>query len=77
MRFCDEPAEFAIYEIDDIEYHKCPVQEITDESYEALSLYSFYKNGFLPEAGGVLDQDYRVIQQIRIIDAVLAGERKQ
>jgi len=42
-----------------------------------LSQYQFFKSGFLPCAGGLLDQPNKFIEQMQIIEAVLFDERKK
>jgi hypothetical protein len=39
---------------------------------EAVGLYRHYRQGFLPGAGGILDQQERHLEMIETIDAVLA-----
>ena len=35
-------------------------------------LYGFYKNGYLPEEGAILDQSNSLMQSFRILDATMA-----
>lgn len=63
-----------MFEIDGTEFKRCPVQFITQESLGALDLYRFYKDGFLPAAGGILDQPHRIMEQIRIVGAIASDE---
>jgi len=68
-RFCEKDAGFDAYEINGDTFRRCPVRYITEESFDALSQYQFYKNGFLPFAGGFLEQPNKFIEQMRIIEA--------
>jgi hypothetical protein len=41
---------------------------VTGESFEYIRAYNFYKNGFLPNAGGWLDQPAKLLDAFNIID---------
>jgi hypothetical protein len=66
-RFCHEDAPFPIFTIDGEDFLRCPVQFISQESFEALALFTYYQDGFLPEAGGIFDQPNLTIAQIRTV----------
>jgi len=76
-RHCREKSPFPMYEINGEKFYTCPVGHITRESYEALALYSVYKDGFLPEAGGIMDQDNRIMEQMRIIARAVHEAQKK
>lgn len=67
MRFCEEDAEYALYEINGEDYFRCPVSQVTDESCEMLTIYSFFKDGHLPQPGSLFDQDFRMIEALKIV----------
>ena len=73
-RFCpdEEPAPFAIFTIDEQDFTTCPVREVRSESLDALRMYNFYSAGFLPTAGGILDQPNILMEQIEVVRAVEA-----
>ena len=52
----------------------CPVRAVKPESLEALRMYNFYQAGFLPSAGGILDQPNYLLEQMEIIRAVEGEE---
>jgi len=56
---------------------RCPVQYITDDSFNAISEYRFYRDGHLPEAGGWLDQPNKVMEQMLIIDGVVKEDAEK
>ncbi len=47
----------------------CPRLYITKKALTAVRLWQFYKKGFLPYEGGILNQPYRVVQWFQVIDA--------
>jgi len=47
---------------------RCPLTQITAQSYEFIKAYSFYEKGFLPNAGGWLDQSNKFVQGILVLD---------
>ena len=47
----------------------CPRLAVNRQSLRAIKLWQFYKNGFLPYEGGILNQPYRVVQWLQTIDA--------
>jgi hypothetical protein len=72
-RFCPEEGQKApvpLFDIDGENYFSCPVMDVTPESFEGLADYIFFSNGFLPGAGGYLDQSYKTIQTIRLVQSV-------
>jgi hypothetical protein len=75
-RFCKEDAPYSIIEINGEEFKRCPVQLVTSDSMEALHMYGFYNNGFLPCAGGFLEQPNRVMEQMVIIGNQIAESQK-
>lgn len=74
MRHCHEDAEYALFEIDGTEFRRCPVQFIEPESFDALDAYRFYRDGFLPVAGGIYDQPAKAMELIGIVGAIAADE---
>lgn len=72
-RHCDDsnPAPFPMFAIEDIglESHTCLLPMVTDESRQMMRLYSHYKNGALPFAGGILDQPEAFSDAMAVIDS--------
>jgi hypothetical protein len=59
--------------VDGREYERCPVAAVDRrEAFGAFSLFRHYKAGFLPGAGGVLDQAEIALEQIEVLAAVVA-----
>lgn len=47
---------------------RCPLKIVTGASVEYMTAYFEYVRGFLPNAGGWLDQPVKVTQAIRFIE---------
>jgi len=56
------------WNIDGWKFQRCPNLMVTRESFEYIQAYNFYKNGFLPNAGGWLDQPAKLLDAFNIID---------
>lgn len=58
---------------------RCPLAMIDGETSMVLKLYSHYKNGYLPDAGGINDQPASLIKAFEIIESAtnLAREKLQ
>lgn len=66
------PAYLSIV-LDGEELYHCPRQTLYQHGLQwdrILMLYGMYKAGFMPEAGSVMDQSYRMIKTFRILDTV-------
>ena len=46
----------------------CPLPMITGETRSMLKLHAHYKNGILPNAGGILDQPSAYVEAMNIIE---------
>lgn len=49
-------------------FYRCPVKRLTPDIIHFFRFYRFYKQGFLPVEGGLLDQSATFIQAVEIID---------
>jgi hypothetical protein len=78
VRGCDEKAPIAVFELDGERHYRCPYFYLTDEIWEFLSFYGHYKQGFLPDAGGIGDQSWTFITACSVLTGQLAKleERK-
>jgi hypothetical protein len=61
-----------MWKIGDEEFSRCPRGLVTINSIEYLNAYIFFKQGFLPNPGGWLEQPLKFIQAIRIIEREIA-----
>ena len=66
IRGCEK--DIPTKEIEGVAITRCPVKLITIESKLYLQVYSYYKDGFLPNAGGSLDQSIKVMDVLQFID---------
>lgn len=48
---------------------RCPVMLITDGTRRMMSLYTHYKNGYLPASGGIMEQTAYFYQAVEILDS--------
>lgn len=78
-RHCDDsnPAPFPMWVIPEIglESRTCLLPQVTEEARDMLHLYRHYKNGYLPRAGGILDQPAVFMESMALIDAVVSREK--
>jgi len=49
-------------------FYRCPVKLITPDTVNFIRYYNFYKNGYLPVQGGMLDQAFIFTQAIKVFD---------
>lgn len=56
---------------------ECPLTFYNEEIGQALVLYSAYKNGFLPDNGGILDQTARFSDYMDIIGEHIREKEEQ
>jgi hypothetical protein len=57
-----------MWKIGDEEFSRCPRGLVTITSIEYLNAYIFFKQGFLPNPGGWLEQPLKFIQAVRVIE---------
>lgn len=86
-RHCDEsgemegsrgPAPFPKWEINGEVFRVCPLPQVTEFSREMLKLHMHYKNGYLPENGGLMRQPAGFLRAMEIIESVpvsVSGDR--
>ena len=54
--------------IEGIKITRCPLTYLTDVEMDRLQMFKVYKDGFLPNDGGVLNQPIKLIQVIGYIE---------
>ena len=62
------------WRIDGRVYRRCPLRLVSASSWLALRLFRHYERGFLPVAGGLLEQGNAFLQAMEIIGDVLAED---
>jgi hypothetical protein len=74
-RGCFEDAPFPVFELDGIEYRRCPVKLVTKENWQMLDTYENFKIfGILPYQGGTHNQPTKLIQAFRVIASEVQKE---
>ena len=53
------------------QYRGCPFKIVTRESANFLRAFQFYKEGYLPNAGGWIDQSAKMIDAFEVIEKEL------
>lgn len=82
-RGCEQDSPIPGYwNFGDFETSRCPVQLITAASLEYIRAYSLFLKGYMPNAGGWIDQPKKFIGAMEIIENEVAKiqqekERKQ
>ena len=71
-RGCIEKAHYPVFDLDGEQFFSCPVKMMTKTTGRMLRMYKFFKDGFLPNCGGVLEQPQRFLDAIQIIDSELS-----
>ena len=62
------------WEIEGEAYQRCPVRLVSSVSCEYLQAYGIYKNGFLPNGGGWINESAKFIQAMQTIEKQLAKD---
>ena len=70
QRHCRERAEFPVMTVDGRDYYRCPVREVGPDEIEMLETWVWTRRGHLPEAGGLMDQDYYTMRMLDVISSV-------
>ena len=56
--------------------NRCPVKTFTSDTARFFNYYNFYRQGFLPSSGGILDQTAQFVEAVRIVDNEMKDEEK-
>ena len=67
----DNPSPNPQWDIDGEEFNVCPKGLVTWESIDWLRYHSHYEKGFLPVAGGMMNQTAQFVEAMEIIDSTL------
>jgi hypothetical protein len=77
VRGCEKDSTIpSRWKIGNDEYSRCPVKLMTKTSIEYLQAYPLYKNGYLPNGIGWINESAKFIQAMQIIDKYSASEVK-
>lgn len=58
-------------------YRRCPVKLVTAFTWHCIELYGHYKNGFLLQSGGIIDQQAKYLQIMQIIQGEMNSQQKE
>lgn len=61
----------------DLEFQRCPLKLITRQSLELIRAYNLYTQGYLPNAGGWMDQPAKLFEALDIIEVEIEKTKEQ
>lgn len=64
------------WQIGDQIFQKCPVKEIMPESNDYLRAYGLFRNGFLPNGSGWINESPKYLQAMQTIENYLAKDSR-
>ena len=56
------------WEVEGEKYQRCPIKIVTPGSWELIRAYASYKDGFLPNGKGWLDESRKFLDAMNIIE---------
>lgn len=65
------------YEIEGTILKRCPLRVLDERSVVMIEVYMAYKKGFLPNAGGWLDQTVRFSRSVFVIEEYSAKMQEE
>ena len=74
---CDGSKQISRFKFEDEVIEQCPLTMITHESALLISQYPHYDKGYLPVAGGILDQTAVYVQAMAIISSEINQHREE
>jgi hypothetical protein len=76
---CREATDYGFdrWQIGEMKFRKCPRLELTEDVSGWLYAYRMFKNGFLPNAGGWLEQSNKFIEVMCFIEAKVAEFQRE
>ena len=74
---CEEETKEPFLTIDKEEIRRCPLKLITVQSMDYIRFYGYYKEGYLPNAGGILEQPAKFLDTVTEIENILAEIRQE
>lgn len=68
-RGCEQDSPIpGFWKFDDFETSRCPVKLITKVSVKLLEAFLYFKQGYLPNAGGWMDQPAKLFEALEVIE---------
>lgn len=74
---CENETKEPFLLIDGEGIRRCPRKLITKQSAEYIKFYGYYEKGYLPNAGGILEQPAKLMDAITVIENMLAEMREE
>jgi len=71
-----KPDAIKVYD-ERIEITKCPVKEITSQTRFYMQAYSMFKNGYLPNGNGYVNESFKYVEVMNFIDSKSAYLQEQ
>ena len=67
---------FKLTEVDGERIGCCPLTLVTDDTHRMMAMHTYYKNGYLPVAGGMLDQTEIFVRAMEVIESAINENEK-
>lgn len=77
VRGCIKKSSTPVFNLDGEDYFRCPLKIVTKRSIEYVRFYNFYREGYLPGKGGILDQPGKFIDVMEAIDGAIREMEKK
>lgn len=77
-RGCEQDSPIpGVWKFGDFETSRCPVSLLTAASCEYIRAYGLFLKGYMPNAGGWIDQPKKFIEAMEIIEKEVAEIQKE
>jgi len=60
-----------VWELNGTQYRGCPFRIVTRQSASFIRAFQFYRQGYLPNAGGWIDQSAKMLDAFEVIEKEL------
>ncbi len=70
-RGCEKKAAIPAFNLDGEDFYRCPLKIITRQSIEYIRFYNFYREGYLPNTGGIMDQPGKFLDAMQIVEGAV------
>ena len=76
-RGCIKKLSVPVFNLDGDDYFRCPLKIITKQTGEYVRFYNFFRDGYLPNAGGIMDQPGKFLDAMSIIESAVGEMEKE
>lgn len=77
VRGCIKKTSSPAFNLDGENLYRCPLKLITRQSLEYVRFYNFYRDGYLPDDGGIMDQPGKFLDAVGIIENSIREMEKE